>query len=34
LFELADGACVAGPCLGERLTPWPITRRGDELFTA
>jgi nitrite reductase/ring-hydroxylating ferredoxin subunit len=34
LFELADGACVAGPCIGERLTPWPITRRGDELFTA
>jgi nitrite reductase/ring-hydroxylating ferredoxin subunit len=34
LFELADGVCVAGPCLGERLTPWPITCRGDELFTA
>jgi nitrite reductase/ring-hydroxylating ferredoxin subunit len=34
LFELADGVCVAGPCLGERLTPWPIALRGDELFTA
>lgn len=33
LFELADGLCVAGPCLGERLTPWSITLRGDEVFT-
>lgn len=34
LFDLADGACVAGPCLGERLTPWPIALRDGEVFTA
>ena len=21
LFEIADGACIAGPCAGDRLTP-------------
>lgn len=34
LFELSDGACVAGPCAGARLTPWPIEVRGGEVFTA
>lgn len=34
LFELSDGACVAGPCAGARLTPWPIEVRGREVFTA
>jgi len=34
LFALADGACVAGPCFGERLTPWAIKLLGDEVFTA
>ncbi|CAN7466737.1 Rieske 2Fe-2S domain-containing protein [Phenylobacterium sp. LjRoot225] len=34
LFDLADGACVVGPCLGERLAPWPITLRGGDVFTA
>lgn len=24
LFEVEDGACVAGPCAGARLTPWPV----------
>ena len=24
LFRPLDGACVAGPCTGERLTPWPV----------
>lgn len=22
LFRIRDGLCVAGPCLGARLTPW------------
>ncbi|CAN7147627.1 Rieske 2Fe-2S domain-containing protein [Phenylobacterium sp. LjRoot219] len=34
LFALADGACLAGPCAGDRLLPWPIELRGNDLFTA
>lgn len=34
LFALADGLCVAGPCSGERLSPWRIQLLGDDLFTA
>lgn len=34
LFALDDGACVAGPCMGARLSPWAIELRGDELFAA
>lgn len=33
LFGL-DGACVAGPCRGDRLTPWPVAVRDGEIFTA
>lgn len=33
LFELS-GRCVAGPCMGERLAPWAVEVRGDEVFTA
>ena len=33
LFGL-DGQGVTHPCLGERLTPWPIAERDGELFTA
>ncbi|MFZ5719780.1 MAG: Rieske (2Fe-2S) protein [Pseudomonadota bacterium] len=29
-----DGQCVAGPCAGDRLTPWPVEVRGGEVFTA
>lgn len=30
LFELDDGECVAGPCVGESLQPVPLTvREGD-----
>ena len=24
LFAIADGRCVGGPCVGARLTPWPL----------
>lgn len=24
LFRVEDGVCVAGPCAGDRLTPWPV----------
>jgi nitrite reductase/ring-hydroxylating ferredoxin subunit len=33
LFTL-EGACVAGPCLGDRLAAWPVTLRGGEVVTA
>lgn len=33
LFDL-DGLCTAGPCLGERLTGWPVEVRDGEVFTA
>ena len=33
LFGL-DGACVAGPCAGDRLSPWAVELRDGEVFTA
>ncbi|MBX3483704.1 Rieske 2Fe-2S domain-containing protein [Phenylobacterium sp.] len=33
LFSL-DGRCVAGPCEGEHLRPWPVDVRDGEVFTA
>jgi len=24
LFRVEDGVCVAGPCAGARLSPWPV----------
>ena len=24
LFRIEDGVCVAGPCAGRALTPWPV----------
>ena len=33
LFPLA-GEGATSPCLGERLTVWPIELRGDDVFTA
>ena len=33
LFGL-DGLCVAGPCHGERIAPWPVEVRGGEVWTA
>lgn len=33
LFNLEDGACVAGPCSGEKLSSWPIQLLGDDVFT-
>jgi naringenin degradation protein FdeD len=28
-FRIEDGTCVAGPCLGKRLTPVPVMLSGD-----
>ncbi|SDV46081.1 Rieske (2Fe-2S) protein [Chitinasiproducens palmae] len=34
LFEVEDGKCVAGPCSGARLTPWPLRVDEGVVFTA
>lgn len=34
LFRPDDGACVAGPCAGARLTPWPVTVIDGAIRTA
>ena len=34
LFQLYDGLCVAGPCAGQRLTPWPVAVRDGLVRTA
>ena len=33
LFKL-DGACVAGPCAGQRLTDWQVLLKDGAVFTA
>lgn len=34
LFRVEDGACVAGPCAGAALIPWPVAVRDGVLVTA
>jgi nitrite reductase/ring-hydroxylating ferredoxin subunit len=34
VFRLGDGVCTAGPCAGERLTPWPVAVRNGWVETA
>jgi nitrite reductase/ring-hydroxylating ferredoxin subunit len=34
LFRIEDGACVAGPCSGESLAPWPVRLDGGDVLTA
>jgi nitrite reductase/ring-hydroxylating ferredoxin subunit len=34
LFRPLDGECVAGPCFGERLSPWPVEVREGRVVTA
>jgi nitrite reductase/ring-hydroxylating ferredoxin subunit len=34
LFRPEDGRCVAGPCAGARLSPWPVAVVGEEVVTA
>ncbi len=29
LFRIEDGKCVAGPCIGKKLTPVPVRLVGD-----
>lgn len=34
LFRVRDGRCVAGPCTGAQLTPWPVIMSNGMLITA
>ncbi len=34
LFRPEDGVCIAGPCAGQRLAPWPVNIRDGEVVTA
>lgn len=34
LFRIDDGHCVAGPCGGASLMPWPVTVRDGMVVTA
>jgi nitrite reductase/ring-hydroxylating ferredoxin subunit len=34
LFEIATGACVGGPCVGARLSPWPVQVEDGRITTA
>lgn len=34
VFTVEEGACVGGPCVGARLTPWAVTASGGRVITA
>jgi nitrite reductase/ring-hydroxylating ferredoxin subunit len=34
LFRPHDGACIAGPCEGRSLWPWPVAIAGPNVVTA
>lgn len=34
IFTVEEGACVGGPCVGARLSPWPVITREGRVFTA
>ncbi len=34
LFDAASGRCVAGPCQGASLLPWPVCVSGPDVYTA
>ncbi|WP_044564353.1 Rieske (2Fe-2S) protein [Azospirillum sp. B4] len=34
LFDIDDGRCVAGPCPGQGLLPWPVVVRDGFIETA
>ena len=33
LFRIDDGLCVGGPCMGQRLTPWPVRNDNGTIVT-
>lgn len=34
VFTVEEGACVGGPCVGARLSPWPVEAREGRIVTA
>lgn len=34
VFTVEEGTCVGGPCVGARLTPWPVVNRDGRIVTA
>lgn len=34
LFRVEDGLCVGGPCVGQRLQPWPVVVLDGMVVTA
>ncbi len=34
LFRVDDGLCVGGPCVGQRLTSWPVAVNDGQIVTA
>lgn len=34
VFAIADGHCEGGPCMGARLTPWPVRVDDGVIVTA
>ncbi len=34
LFQIEDGLCVGGPCVGQRLEPWPVAVVDGMIVTA
>jgi nitrite reductase/ring-hydroxylating ferredoxin subunit len=34
MFAIETGLCVGGPCMGARLTPWPVAAVAGTLVTA
>ena len=34
LFRIEDGVCVAGPCEGDQLEPWPVAVRDGAVWDA
>ena len=34
LFAIEDGRCVGGPCMGQRLDPWPVRVVDGRIVTA
>ncbi len=34
VFSVEEGVCVGGPCVGARLTPWPVEAREGRIVTA
>lgn len=33
LFDMETGECRGGPCMGSRLTPWPVQVRDGRIVT-